>query len=86
MAEYVAAAIALFLLGAVGGCMVMIRLAIYREPTDAAVSAPDRITGGARVVTGLHVRRSPALHEPAYRRHDLPPSGGGEWYEWQGPR
>jgi hypothetical protein len=86
MTEYATAAIALFLFGAMGGCLVMIRLAIHREPKDAAVSASDRVTSGARVVNGLHVRRTARLYEPAYRRHDLPPASGGEWQEWQGPR
>lgn len=71
--EYTAVAIALFLFGAAAGWIAIIRLAIFRERKEFTVSAPDRVTRGARVVNGLHVRRPAGYGEPAYYRHDLPP-------------
>jgi hypothetical protein len=73
VAEYAAAAIALFVFGAIASWIAIIRLAIYRERKEFTVSAPDRVTRGVRVVNGLHVRRPAGFHEPAYYRHDLPP-------------
>ena len=80
VAEYTAIAIALVLFGAAAGWMAIIRLAIYRERKEFTVGAPDRVTRGARVVNGLHVRRPAGVREPAYYRHDLPPlNDEGQW-------
>lgn len=69
--EYAAAAIALFLLGVVGGWIAIIRLAIHREKRDITIGSDERVMRGARVVNGLHVRRPAAFDEPIYR-NDLP--------------
>ena len=74
---YVFTAIALIATGVVLGIVVVVSLGVRREgrglpgalPTDAG----DRVTRGARRLTGLYVRRpSPVADADRRRRENLP--------------
>jgi len=74
---YVLAAVALVLLGAAGGFIAVISLAIRRDK-DITVPTSDRLARGARVANRVHTRGPGVLHEAAYR-HDLPRLTDREW-------
>jgi hypothetical protein len=52
--------VTIFLAGVTGGALVILSMAIKREDRRSSVkrSAPDPITRGTRVLTGLHSRDS----------------------------
>ena len=71
------AALALFLLGAVGGVMAVVSLASRRD-SDITTPAPGRLARGARTVNRLHTRGLGVHHEAAYR-HDRARITDREW-------
>jgi hypothetical protein len=75
---YVLAAVALVLLGAVGGVVAVISLASHWDKNVTA-PPPSRLARGARVAHGLHVRQPEPFREAAAYRHDLPRPADREW-------
>jgi hypothetical protein len=74
---YVLAALALLLLGAAGGCLIVISLASRRD-SDITIPASGRLARGARTVNRLHTRGLGVHHEAAYR-HDRARMVDREW-------
>jgi hypothetical protein len=61
-------ALVIFAGGAAAGGILLVSWGIHREEQDFSLTrqAPDRVSMGARVVTGLHVRqRTDTNHNPA---------------------
>lgn len=77
MEMYLLAALALFLLGATGGCIAVISLASRRD-RDIATPASGRLARGARTVNQLHTRGLGARQQVAYR-HDRARIPDREW-------
>jgi hypothetical protein len=74
---YLLIALALFLLGATGGCIVVISLASHRDH-DITTPAASRLARGARTATRLHTRGLGVHHQVAYR-HDRGRMVDREW-------
>jgi hypothetical protein len=68
MGAYAFIAVALVLLGAVGGFMAVMSLASHRDK-DPTTATSSRVARGARVVNGFHARHPGIRHEAAYRHH-----------------
>lgn len=79
MGTYIIAAVALVLVGATGGFMIVISLASHQDK-DLISPTSDRIKRGARVANGLHVRWPTVPREGAYQ-HDLRESTNLDWRE-----
>jgi hypothetical protein len=77
MEMYMLAALALFLFGAMGGCIAVVSLASRRE-RDLFTPASGRLTRGARTVNRLHTRGLGVRHEVAYR-HDRARIADRDW-------
>jgi len=71
---YAIVALALFLMGVLGGFIAVISVASHRD-RDFTTGAPGRIARGARTANGVHTR----FYEPVYYRHDLPLPADREW-------
>jgi hypothetical protein len=74
---YMLVALALLLLGAVGGVIAVIALA-SRGDHDITTPAAGRFARGARTVNRLHTRGLGVHHEVAYR-HDRATMADQEW-------
>jgi len=65
-------ALVIFAAGAAAGAILLVSLGIRREELDFSLTrqAPDRVSQGARRVTGLWVRQPTDDNYPLGRRHD----------------
>lgn len=72
---YAIVAAAVFGAGAGAGFLGLVALAIRREERNRTMTldAPDRITLGARVATGVSCRQPGVLYEAEYYPQALPP-------------
>ena len=63
----------IFVAGAAAGAIALVSLGIRREERDFTLTsrAPDHMSRGARVVTGLWVRQRTEVRRPAADRQDL---------------
>jgi hypothetical protein len=74
---YALAALVLFLLGAGGGCIVVLSIASRRDH-DITTPATSRLVRGARTVNRIHTRGLGVHHQVAYR-HDRGRIVDREW-------
>ncbi len=77
---YVIAAIALVLLGAAGGFIIVVSLGSHRDK-DLITPPSGRIKRGARVANGLHVLCPGDVHREAACRHDHSRPADWDWRE-----